>query len=85
MKTQKDSKGHVYVDVDNIRITYIPARDRDGSKEWAGSDVIRVQSYKGPTDRSLHMGAELPVATPEVLGQFVAGICQVYAEGRGAA
>jgi hypothetical protein len=73
------------VDVDNIRVTYIPAKDRDGSKDWAGSDVIRVQSYKGAAGSSLHMGAEFPVSTPEVFSQFVAGICQVYAEGRDAA
>jgi hypothetical protein len=82
MKTQKDSKGHIYADVETIRVTYIPAQDREGSKDWAGSDVIRVQAYKGPTDRSLHMGAEFPVSSPEVFGQFVGAICQVYTEGR---
>jgi len=82
MKTQKDGKGHIYADIENIRVTYIPAKDRSGSKDWAGSDVIRVQSYKSDADRSLHMGAELPVESPEVFGQFVAAICQVYAEGR---
>jgi hypothetical protein len=82
MKTQKDSKGHIYADVENIRVTYIPAKDREGSKDWAGSDVIRVQAYKGSTDRSLHMGAEIPVSSPEVFGQFVGAICQVYTEGR---
>jgi len=82
MKTQKDNKGHIYADVGNIRVTYIPARDRDASKEWAGSDVIRVQAYKSHTDNSLHMGAEFPVLSPEDFGQFVAALCQVYAEGK---
>ena len=82
MTTQKDSKGHAYVDVENIRITYIPAADREQSANWSGTDVIRVQSYKGDTDRSLHMGAEFPVPSSEVFGQVVAGICQVYADGK---
>jgi hypothetical protein len=82
MTTQEDSKGHVYIDVENIRITYIPAADRTEAANWSGSDVIRVQSYKGESDRSLHMGAEFPVPSSEVFGQVVAGICQVYADGR---
>jgi hypothetical protein len=86
MKTHKDSKGHIYADVENIRVTYIPASDRDASKDWAGSDVIRVQAYKAPApDRSLHMGAEIPISSPEVFGEFVGAICQIYTEGRDAA
>ena len=83
MKTQKDGRGHIYADVENIRVTYIPAKDRDENKEWAGSDVIRVQAYRGaPPDRSLHMGAEIPIPKPEIFGEFVGAICQVYTEGR---
>ena len=82
MSTHRDNKDHIYVDVENIRVTYIPARDRGASKDWAGADVIRVQAYKGSADRSLHMGAEIPVSSPEIFGQFVGAICQVYAEGR---
>jgi hypothetical protein len=82
MKTQKDSKGHVYADVDNTRVTYIPAKDREGSKDWAGSDVIRVQGVQAAAGSSLYTGPEFPVSSPEVFGQFVAGICQVYVEGR---
>ena len=81
MNIQTDSRDHIYIDVENIRVTYIPARDRDDSKNWAGSDVVRVQSYKGEDDHSLHMGAELPISSPEVFGSFVAAICQIYAEG----
>lgn len=82
MKTQKDSAGHLYAEIANIRVTYIPARDRDEDKDWSGSDVIRVQAYRGSEDNSLHRGAEFPVSSPEAFGQCVGAICQVYAEGR---
>ena len=82
MPSHKDARDHLYLEVGNIRVTYIPAKDRDRDADWSGTDVIRVQSYKSPENKSLHMGAELPVPSPEVFGQFVAAICQVYIEGR---
>lgn len=82
MTIQEDTRGHIYAEVENIRVTYIPAKDRDGSKDWAGADVIRLQAYRGGEDKSLHRGAEFPVSSPETFGQCVAAICQVYAEGR---
>jgi len=42
----QDNAGHFYAEVDNIRVTFIPARGRAPGKDWSGSDVIRVQSYK---------------------------------------
>lgn len=82
MKLQQDGPGHLYAEVENIRITYIPAGNRPAGKDWADSDVIRIQSYKGANDKSLNMGAELPISSPEVFGGFIAAICQVYVEGR---
>jgi hypothetical protein len=82
MKLLKDSSGHLYAEVENIRITYIPAKDRATGKDWAGADVVRIQSYRGSNDKSLNMGAELPISSTEVFGEFVAAICQVYVEGR---
>jgi hypothetical protein len=82
MTLQKDSRDHLYAEIENIRVTYIPAKDRAAGKDWADSDVIRIQSYKGPNDKALHPGAEIPISSPEVFGQFVAAICQVYAQGR---
>jgi len=82
MTTQKDSRGHVYGRVGNIRITYIPAADRMPEKDWPGSDVIRVQAYKDATSESLHMGAEFPVSTPSDFGDLIGGICQVYGEAK---
>jgi hypothetical protein len=82
MKLEKDGKGRLYVDVENIRITYVPVASRDPGASWSGSDVIRVQAYKNNTDKSLHMGAELPVNDPEMFSQLIAGLCQVYVQGR---
>jgi len=84
MALQEDGKGHIYAEVNNIRITYIPASDRAEATNWSGSDVIRVQAYKGATDKSLHMGAELPIPSSQVFGQFVAALCQVYTDGKSA-
>lgn len=84
MTTHKDSAGHTYAEVRNIRVTYVPKKDRAAAKNWAGQDVLRVQSYREDTSggsKSLHMGAEIPVESAEVFGEFVAAICQVYAEG----
>ena len=82
MKLQRDSKDHLYAEVENIRITYIRASDREPNKDWAGFDVIRVQAYKGPNDKSLFMGSEFPVSSPEVFGNFIAAMCSVYIQGK---
>ena len=81
MLLQKDSKNHLFAEVENIRITYIPASDRKPEADWAESDVLRLQAYKGSNDKSLHMGAELPISSPEEFGALVAALCRVYIEG----
>jgi hypothetical protein len=80
---QQDSVGHLYVEVGNVRLTYIPARDRSPEADWAGSDVIRVQAYKAPgtADKSLHRGAEFPVADAAGFVELIAGLCSVYNTG----
>jgi hypothetical protein len=80
--TERDNANHIYTEVENIRITYVPARDREEAKNWAGSDVLRVQAYRGGSDRSLHMGAELPVPSPEVFVELITALCTTYNEGR---
>jgi hypothetical protein len=79
----KDAAGHEYVDVENIRLTYVPASDRSRAADWAQSDVIRLQAYKGPHDRSLHMGAELPVSSSDTFVRLIEGLCKVYGAGKG--
>ena len=80
-----DGSGHLYAEVENIRITYVPASDRKPEADWAGSDVLRIQAYRGSHSKSLFMGAELPVQSPEVMVDMVAALCAVYNDGRRAA
>jgi hypothetical protein len=85
MKIQKDSKDQIYTEIENVRITYVPATGRGGDKDWAGSDVIRIQAKEGPNSNRLYPGAEFPASSPEDFADFVAAICTVYADGRRAA
>ena len=79
----KDQAGHHYGEVDNIRVTYIPAKDRAAGKDWSGSDVIRIQSYRNPAkDRALQQGAEFPVSSPDALIRFIETLCSAYHGGR---
>ncbi len=85
MNTQTDGKGHTFVDVENIRITYIPAADRDPDKDWVGSDVLRIQAYRGPDDRSLFQGAEFPISSSRSLVELISGLCILYLQSRSGA
>ena len=78
MKIEKDSPGHQYVDIGNIRLTYIPAHDRSEEADWSGQDVFRFQAYRAETTQSLHRGAELPVADPDTFLALVEGLCLLY-------
>jgi hypothetical protein len=74
---EKDKADHSYIEIENIRLTYIPVADRSQNKDWAGSDVMRIQAYKGD-GKSLHMGAEIPISSPEVMIDLIAALCQLY-------
>jgi len=63
IQIQTDDRGQPYVEVENIRITYVKADQRDRSKDWPGCDVLRIQAYKGDGTKSLHRGAELPISS----------------------
>ena len=61
MEFKTDSSGQVYVDVDNVRLTFIPSESRPPEKNWADKKYyVRFNAYKGKGD-SLHPGAELPM------------------------
>jgi len=60
MKTEIDSKGNVYIEVGNLRISYIEQKNRTSIKDWPNADVIRIQAYRGE-GKALHQGAEYPV------------------------
>ncbi len=79
---EQDEPGHNFIEIENIRLTYISAADRSQDKDWAGSDVMRIQAYKGD-GKSLFMGAEIPITSPEVMIDLIAALCQLYNSSRG--
>lgn len=82
MAIQKDGSNHPFKKAGNIRVTFIPAKDRAPDKNWAGSDVLRIQAYKNDHDESLHMGSELPISSPDTFVELIAALCDIYSEGR---
>lgn len=60
METNKDSKGNIYIEVGNLRITYVEQKNRSSLKDWPSADVIRIQAYRN-SSKALHKGAEYPV------------------------
>jgi hypothetical protein len=73
---------NVHRDVGNVRITYVPSQERSEQADWAGSDVVRIQAYRG-RGRLLHRGAEFPVGDPADFIEFIRTLCEVYRLGRG--
>ena len=61
MEIQTDSKGNVYIEVGNLRISYIEQKNRSNTKDWPGADVLRIQAYRDSNSKALHQGAEYPV------------------------
>jgi len=86
MTMQTDGSGQPYMDVGNIRVTYISSQARDKSKNWPGQDVIRVTAYKTDpsVSQALHRGAELPVADPAAFISLISALCAVYDTGHNA-
>jgi hypothetical protein len=82
-RMKKDGANHIYEECQNVRMTYVPAKDRATAKNWAGCDVIRIQSHKNDKDNALHMGAELPLPDdPTVFVDMISKLCAVFSEGR---
>lgn len=74
MKIEKDSSGNSYVEVGNVRLTYVPAARRDPGKDWADQDVVRINAYKGH-GKAMFQGAEFPVGGPAEALEFVGAFC----------
>lgn len=74
---KKDSKGNLYVEMENIRLTYVQRESRPSEKDWPGKDVIRIQAKRGKGD-SLHRGAELPVENQKSMINVVETILLLY-------
>lgn len=57
MQIQQDGKGNNYIEVGNIRVTYVP------KCSWAPQfPGLRIQAYRDSTSKSLHRGAEIPIS-----------------------
>jgi hypothetical protein len=77
MDLRTDSAGQQYIDVDTVRLTYVPREMRTEKKDWAGRPVIRIQAYREGTSGPLHQGAEFPVDSREEVLSFVEAFCQL--------
>ena len=70
MKENIDSKGNIFFDVENIRVTVLP-------KTWNGSPGIRIQAYKGKGN-SMFQGAELPIPDKNVAFDLLTAIHKAF-------
>jgi hypothetical protein len=75
-----DKNGNKYLEAKNVRVSYVKQKNRASSKNWPGSDVIRIQAYTGEGQR-LHQGAEYPVDDSGVAA-LIDAIEKIYVEGR---
>lgn len=46
MESQRDRFGSLYIEVNELRITYIPADARDRAKNWPGQNILRIQTFQ---------------------------------------
>lgn len=75
----KDGSNHDFIEIENcIRLTFIPSKDRDAEKDWAGMDTIRIQIKKGDSTSSLHMGPEIPIKSSATILSMISAICELY-------
>jgi len=82
MEVHEDGAGNVYCEVENLRVTYVPAASRSTAKNWAGKDVIRFQTYGGDDSAKLYPGPELPVSSEETVTELVSALIRVFLASR---
>ena len=71
----EDGAGHRYVDVGNIRVTFVPV------SSWAETGHgLRIQAYRDGETRALHHGAELHLDTLNQGYDVIAAIAALLAE-----
>ena len=46
MEFQRNRFGSLYIEVNELRITYIPADARAIAKNWPGQDILRIQTFQ---------------------------------------
>lgn len=73
-----DKNGNPYEDVGNIRVTIVDKSTRNPEKDWAGSDTLRFQAYKGGESNALHLGAEIPLENNETIIEIIEALCKLY-------
>lgn len=85
MKIETDERGNCFVDVSNVRITWVQAETRDPGTDWASGDVLRIQVYNNGTDGRLRgLGPEIALSPDTSTGvlQFVAATTELWNEVR---
>lgn len=73
-----DSKGHIYTEIKNIRLTYVKSSNRRPDKDWPEMDVIRIQAYRTGKSNSLHRGAEIPIDKKEDVIDLIRGLLEIH-------
>ncbi|WPB74592.1 hypothetical protein KYC5002_36980 [Archangium violaceum] len=82
-KFDEDGKGNRFFKIGGwTRVTLVKAKNRDHAKNWAGCDVLRIQSYLNQESEKVMMGAEYPLDSPEALEDLIDALQQL-ARGAG--
>ena len=74
---KQDNKGNNYINLNNLRITYVRQETRDPDRDWAGADMIRIQAYTG-NGSQLHRGAEIPVTDVSTFIELIESLTRLY-------
>lgn len=82
MQIKTDGSRNPYVEVSNVRITHVPRSQRQSAKDWAGSDVIRIQAYKDDpaVSKALFPGAEFPVESHKQVVELISAVAYLIAQ-----
>ena len=75
---EADKNGNLFVEIGNIRMTYVDKKNRQTSKNWSGSDTIRFSAYRNATTNSLHKGAEVPIKSKDEIIELIEALCVLY-------
>jgi hypothetical protein len=77
MNIKTDTKNNKYIELDNLRITYVKRENRHSKKDWPEADVLRFQAYRDMESKQLHQGAEYPVHDEESAFKLLEGISKI--------
>ncbi|TYP95423.1 hypothetical protein LX73_0726 [Fodinibius salinus] len=71
-----DEKGNQFVEVSNVRVTYVSKKSRKGIKDWSKGDVLRIQAYRG-NGNALHQGPELDLKEPDTILELIEALSRL--------